>query len=77
MEAIFLKTALKIAIWVFFRGLRPKSGDFLGFSKIISDEHTYHFYIKNPVPPGPEDQREPSKNRRRALQIGIVSNATM
>ena len=44
MEAIFpqtaLKTALKIAIWVFFRGLKSKSGYFLGFSKKISDEHT-------------------------------------
>ena len=48
MEAIFPKTALKIAIWVFFRGLKSKSGYFLGFSKIISNEHTYHFHIKSP-----------------------------
>ena len=50
-EAIFpetvLKTALKIAIWVFFRGLKSKSGYFLGFSKRNSDD-TYHFYIKSP-----------------------------
>ena len=51
MEAIFPKTALKIAIWVFFGGLKSKSGDFLGFSKKISDEHTYHFNIKS-GPPG-------------------------
>ena len=45
--------ALKIVIWVFFRGLKSKSGYFLGFSKKISDEHTYHFYIKStPAPPG-------------------------
>ena len=52
MEAIFpkttLKTALKIAIWVFFRGLKSKFRYFLGFSKKIFDEHTYHFYIKSP-----------------------------
>ena len=52
IEAIFPKTALKIAlkivIWVFFRGLKSKSGYFLGFSKKISIEHTYHFYIKGP-----------------------------
>ena len=48
MEAIFPKTALKIAIWVFFGGLKSKSGYFLGFSKKISDEHTYHFNIKSP-----------------------------
>ena len=51
MEAIFpkiaLKTALKIAILVFFRGLKSKSEYFLGFSKKISDEHAYHFYIKS------------------------------
>ena len=51
IEAIFpktaLKTALKIAIWVFFGGLKSKSGYFLGFSQKISDEHTYHFYIKS------------------------------
>ena len=40
--------AIKIAIWVFIRGLKSKSGYFLGFSKKISDEHTYHFYIKSP-----------------------------
>ena len=28
------------AIWVFFRGLKSKSGYFLGFSKKVSDEHT-------------------------------------
>ena len=32
-----------------FRAL--KSEDFLGFSKKVPDEHTYHFYIKSP-PPG-------------------------
>ena len=48
MEAIFPKTAFKIAIWVFFRGLKSKSGYFLGFSKKVSDEHTYHFYIESP-----------------------------
>ena len=52
MEAIFPKTALKIAICVFFRGLKSKSGYFLWFSKKISYEHTYHFYIKNAPPPG-------------------------
>ena len=52
MEAIFSKTALKITIWVFFRGLKSKSGYFLGFSKKISDELTYHFYIKTAPPPG-------------------------
>ena len=55
VEAIFpktaLKTALKIAISVFFRGLKSKSGYFLGFSKKISNEHTCHFFIKSP-PPG-------------------------
>ena len=30
-----------------FRGLKSKSGYFLGFPKKISDEHTYHFYIKS------------------------------
>ena len=51
MEAIFPKTFLKIAIWVFFRGLKSKSGYFLGFSKKISDEHTYHFHIESaPLP---------------------------
>ena len=30
-----------------FRGLKSKSGYFLGFSEKISDEHTYHFYIKS------------------------------
>ena len=43
IEAIFpktaLKTALKIVIWVFFRGLKSKSGYFLGFSKKISNEN--------------------------------------
>ena len=34
-----------------FRGLKSKSGYFLGFSKNISDEHTYHFYIKSTPPP--------------------------
>ena len=53
MEAIFPKIALKIAISVFFRGLKSKSGYFLAFSKKISDVHTYHFYIKSaPPPPG-------------------------
>ena len=47
MEAIFPKIALKIAILVFFKGLKSKSEYFLGFSKKISDEHTYHFYIKS------------------------------
>ena len=56
MKAIFLKTALKIAIWVFFRGLKSKSGYFLGFSKKISDEHTYHFYIKSAPPPPPRSE---------------------
>ena len=55
IEAIFpktaLKTALKIVIWVFFRGLKSKSGYFLGFSKKNFREYTYHFYIKSP-PPG-------------------------
>ena len=51
MEAIFPKTALKIGIWGIFGGLKSKSGYFLGFSKKISDEHTYHFNIKSP-PPG-------------------------
>ena len=51
MEAIFPKTALKISIWVFFIGLKSESGYFLGFSKKISDEHTYHLYIKS-APPG-------------------------
>ena len=50
MEAIFPKIALKIATSVFFRGLKSKSGYFLGFSKNISDEHTYHFYIKSAPP---------------------------
>ena len=50
MEAICPKTALKIAIWVFFRGLKSKSGYFLGFSKRISDQHTYHFHIKSAPP---------------------------
>ena len=53
MEAIFPKIALKIAIWVFFMGLKTVSGCFLGFSKTISDEHTYHLYIKSP--PGYDD----------------------
>ena len=48
MEAIFPKTALKIAIWVFLSVLKSKSGYFLGFSKKISDKHTNHFYIKSP-----------------------------
>ena len=39
IEAIFPKTALKIVIWVFFRGLKSKSGYFLGFSKKISNEN--------------------------------------
>ena len=43
IEAIFpktaLKTTLKIVIWVFFRGLKSKSGYFLGFSKKISNEN--------------------------------------
>ena len=43
IEAIFpktaLKTALKIVIWVFFRGLKSKSGYILGFSKKISNEN--------------------------------------
>ena len=34
-----------------FRGLKSKSGYFLGFSKKISNEHTYHFYIKSAPPP--------------------------
>ena len=38
----------------FFRGLKSKSGYILGFSKKISDEHTYHFYIKSAPPPGQE-----------------------
>ena len=46
MEAIFPKIALKIAISVFFRGLKSKSGYLFGFSKNIFDEHTYHFHIK-------------------------------
>ena len=47
MKAIFPKTALKIAIWVFLRDLKSKSGYFLGFPKKNSDEHTYHFNIKS------------------------------
>ena len=34
----------------FFRGLKSKSGYFLGFSKKISEEHTYHFNVKSPQP---------------------------
>ena len=30
-----------------FRGLKSKSGYFLGFSKKISDEHAYHVNIKS------------------------------
>ena len=30
-----------------FRDLQSKSRYFSGFSKNISGEHTYHFYIKN------------------------------
>ena len=59
MEDIFpkiaLKTAHKTAISVFFRGLRSISGYFLGFSKNICDEHTYHFYIKSASPSLPQD----------------------
>ena len=44
MEAIFptiaFKTALKIAIWVFFRALKSKSGYFLGFSKKVPTTFT-------------------------------------
>ena len=50
MEAIFPKTALKIAIWVFFRGLNQNLGIFLEFSKKIYDEHTYHFHVKSAPP---------------------------
>ena len=35
MEVIFPKTAFKIAIWVFFKGLKSKSGYLEGFSKKI------------------------------------------
>ena len=51
MESHFPKRALKIVIWVFFfgggGGVKIKIWVFLGFSKKISDEHTYHFYIKS------------------------------
>ena len=46
------KRPLKLQFGYFFRGLKSKSGYFLGFSKKISDEHTYHFYIKRPPSPG-------------------------
>ena len=52
MEAIFPKTCSpKNCNLGIFRGLKSKSGYFLGFSKKIFDEHTYHFYIKS-APPG-------------------------
>ena len=37
--------------FVFFRTSRQLFGYFLGFSKNVSDEHTYHFCIKS-SPPG-------------------------
>ena len=48
-ERVFLGIAL--AIWVLFRCLKSKSGNFLGFSKKNSDEHTYHFNNSNESPP--------------------------
>ena len=47
MEAIFPKTALKIAIGYFLGVLNKNLGIFLGFSKKIVDDYTYHFYIKS------------------------------
>ena len=80
IKAIFpktaLKTSLKIAIWAFFRGLKSKFGYFLGFSKIISDEHTYHFYIKSP-PPGPKllmTSQFPQKSYHRYLLDSRLHN---
>ena len=50
------------AIWVFFRALKSEYS--LGFSKKVSDEHTYHFYIKSAPLPG-ISAFTPSKSLRR------------
>ena len=52
IEAIFPKTALTIVIWVFFRGLKSKSGYFLGFSKKISNENVPITSTLRVPPPG-------------------------
>ena len=74
MGVIFPKTALKTAIWVFFRGLKSKSGYFLGFSKKISDEHTYHFYIKSPPPRDIHQQILLAKFHENPSQLGLVDS---
>ena len=40
------------AKFVFFRILHQQFGHFLGFTKNVSDEHTYHFCIKSSPSPG-------------------------
>ena len=49
VKFVFFK-GIASAIWVFFRALKSKSEYFLGFSKQVSDEHTYHFYVKSASP---------------------------
>ena len=48
---IFPKTALKIAIWVFFRGLKSKSGYFKGFPKMFPTSVPITSTLRVP-PPG-------------------------
>ena len=43
----FQKVFSKICI---FLDIAPTIGVFLGFSKNVSDEYTYHFCIKSPPP---------------------------
>ena len=50
IEHVFLQADGKRGIfWV----LRQQFAEFLEFSKKISDEHTYQFYIRSPTPPPP------------------------
>ena len=79
MEAILPKTAfkiaLKIAIRVFSRGLKSKSGYFLGLSKKISDEQPITSTLRVPPPGGRKHSSGPSENRRlmsQSIQTGNI-----
>ena len=60
----FQKVFSKIYI---FEDIAPTIWVFLGFSKNVSDEHTYHFCIKSSSPPPPSETLAftPGKSLRR------------